>query len=166
MTTDGAGVAERDVILDELHRALHGDPWHGNSLMATLAGVSADHAAARPVANAHSIGELVLHLGVWTGEVARRLADRVARDPDDGDFPSFAGGEQAWAAAREPLLDAHARLEDAVRAFPPANLHEICGESRDRPLGSGVSFGVMLHGVAQHYAYHTGQIAILKKMLG
>jgi hypothetical protein len=155
---------EHDVILDELHRALHGEPWHGNSLLTTLRGVSAEQAAARPLADAHSVGELVLHLGVWTAEVARRLRDRVARDPA-ADFPAFAGGAQAWTDAREALVSAHAALVEEVRRFPPADLHEICADPRHGGVPS-ISFAVMLHGTAQHYAYHCGQIALFRKMPG
>lgn len=39
------------------------------------------------------------------------------------------------------------------------------GAARDLPLGTGVSFHVMLRGLAQHDAYHTGQISLLKKGL-
>lgn len=154
-------VAERDRLLDELRRAWDGDPWHGDSLRAILAGLTADSAAARPLPNAHTAGEIVLHLASWTREVARRLRDRVARDPVDGDWPAG-----AWEGAVDALARAHAELLDAVAAFPPAQLDQTVGDARDRPLGAGVSYAVMLHGVAQHYAYHAGQIVLLRKATG
>lgn len=159
-----AVVAERDRVLDELRRAWDGDPWHGDSLHAILRGVSADEAAARPVPRAHTIAEIVLHLASWTREVTRRLHDRVARDPADGDWPL--PGLESFGTSVEALGRAHAELLDAVAAFPPAELERVVGEERDRPLGAGVSFAVMLHGIAQHYAYHAGQIAILRKGAG
>jgi uncharacterized damage-inducible protein DinB len=42
-------------------------------------------------------------------------------------------------------------------------LEEILGSERDRPTGGGVSVYTTLHGIIQHNAYHTGQIALLKK---
>ena len=39
-------------------------------------------------------------------------------------------------------------------------------DPRNRPLGTGVSYYELLHGIVQHDAYHAGQIAILKKVLG
>lgn len=155
--------AERDRLLDELRRAWDGDPWHGDSVRAILSGLTADAAAARPLANAHTAWEIVLHLTSWTREVTRRLRDRVARDPAHGDWPS-AGG--AWDESVDALARAHAELLDAVAAFPPGELDQRVGEARDRPLGAGVSYTVMLHGVAQHYAYHAGQIALLRKATG
>jgi uncharacterized damage-inducible protein DinB len=157
--------AERDRILDELRRAWDGDPWHGDALRTILRGVPADAAAARPLPNAHSVGEIVLHLATWTREVTRRLRDRVARAPVDDDFPPFAAGD-SFGDAVDALERAHAELLDAVEAFPPAELDDLVGDERDRPLGSGVSYAVMLHGIAQHYAYHAGQIAILRKGMG
>jgi hypothetical protein len=32
--------------------------------------------------------------------------------------------------------------------------------------GKDYPVAVMLHGTAQHYAYHAGQIALLKRLLG
>jgi uncharacterized damage-inducible protein DinB len=159
-------VSEREDILDELHRAWDGDPWHGDSLLRILDGVTAEQAAARPLAHAHSIGELVLHLGSWSREVARRLRDRVARDPEAGDWPPFGGGEPAWRAVMDAMDQAHRELLAAIGSFPAADLPATVGDDRDRPLGAGVAFAVMLHGTAQHYAYHAGQIALLRKALG
>ncbi|MGH7628258.1 MAG: DinB family protein [Gemmatimonadales bacterium] len=66
-------MTEADRIADELARAHGGDPWHGSSARAVLAGVSAAQAAVRPIPNAHTIWELVLHVTGWRREVARRL---------------------------------------------------------------------------------------------
>ena len=158
-----SAAAERDRILDELRRAWDGDPWHGDSLNSILHGLTADAAAARPLPHAHTAGEIVLHLAAWTREVTRRLRDRVARDPADGDWPASGG---AFEDAVDALARAHADLLAEVAAFPAAELDQTVGEARDRPLGSGVPYAVMLHGVAQHYAYHAGQIALLRKATG
>jgi uncharacterized damage-inducible protein DinB len=161
-----AGAAERDRLLDELRRAWDGDPWHGDPVSHVLRGITADQAAARPLPNAHGVWELVLHMASWTREVARRVRDRVAREPEDGDWPAPGSGEGEWNAALAALVRAHAELVDAVAAFPPGELDNVVGEARDRPLGAGVTYAVMLHGIAQHHAYHAGQIALLRKGFG
>lgn len=155
--------SERDRILDELRRAWDGDPWHGDALRSLLHGLSGEQAAARPIAGAHGTWEIVLHLTSWTREVARRVRDRIARDPEDGDWPPVRGD---FDAAVQALGRAHAELLDAVEQLPPAALDEVVGDARDRPLGAGVTYAVMLHGVSQHLAYHAGQIAILRKATG
>jgi hypothetical protein len=50
-----------------------------------------------------------------------------------------------------------------VAALPEEKLFEATNDPRDRPLGAGVSYYVLLHGIVQHDVYHAGQIAILKK---
>ncbi|HEX6370079.1 MAG TPA: DinB family protein [Longimicrobium sp.] len=161
-----AVVAQRDRLLDELRRAWDGDPWHGDPVRRVLQGITAQQAAARPLPHAHGIWELVLHMTSWTREVARRLRDRVAREPEDGDWPAPGTGDGEWNAALDALARAHAALVDAVAAFPPAELEQTVGEARDAALGAGVTYAVMLHGIAQHHAYHAGQIALLKKSFG
>jgi hypothetical protein len=59
-----------DLLANHVTRTLRGPMWHGPALLELLDGVSAEHAAARPVAAAHSIWELVLHTAVWA-EIAR-----------------------------------------------------------------------------------------------
>ena len=161
-----AGAAERDRLLDELRRAWDGDPWHGDPVRRVLEGITAQQAAARPLPHAHGVWQIVLHMTSWTREATRRLRDRVAREPEDGDWPAAGTGEGEWNAALYALARANAELLEAVAAFPSAELDHVVGEERDRPLGAGVTYAVMLHGIAQHHAYHAGQIALLKKSFG
>lgn len=161
------GTTETDRIVDELRRAYDGDPWHGPATRALLEGVTAEQAAARPIPGAHTIAELVAHMTAWTREVARRLRDGVAREPEDGDWPPVdALTPEGWAAALDRLGAARRELLDALEAFPPERLDERVGDERTPEMGTGVSYAVHLHGVAQHDAYHSGQIALLRKALG
>lgn len=146
-----------------LENALAGDPWHGPSLKALLDDVTPEEAAARPIAGAHSILELVLHAAAWAGEVAARAKGREPAMPDEGDWARAEGVTLADARAR--LVKAHAALAEALAGFPEARLTEMVGPSRDTPLGSGVTFERMLLGVAEHDAYHGGQVAMLKRAL-
>lgn len=135
--------------------------WHGPALADLLDGVTAEHAAARPVPGAHTIWELVLHLTLWT-EIARdRLAGSPNGEPAPGDDwpPVTDQSADAWRAAIERLKEAHrelaaetARLDDArLLARVPGKDHTVI---------------TMFHGIIEHDAYHGGQIAILKRALG
>ncbi len=155
---------EIDRIVADLRRAYDGDAWHGPSLRAALDGVDARQAAARPVPDAHTIGELVLHITAWTREVTRRARLGIAQEPEDGDWPVRAIADDAeWNAILTALDAANEDLATAIAGLDDAQLDEPIGDARDRELGSGVSRYVMLHGLAQHYAYHAGQISLLKK---
>jgi uncharacterized damage-inducible protein DinB len=152
-------------IVDQLVRAHDGDPWHGSAVKAILADVTFEQAAWKPSAEVHSIWELLLHMTGWRDEVARRATGAPAAEPAGGDWPP-AGEPTAvrWRAALAGFDAAHARLVAAVRGLADERLFAPSNDSRDRPLGSGVTYYELFHGIAQHDAYHAGQIAILKKL--
>jgi uncharacterized damage-inducible protein DinB len=151
-------------IVDQLQREYDGDPWHGSPMMAILDGVDAARAAQTPIAGGHSIWQLVLHVTGWKREVARRVGGAPAGEPAQGDWPAVGDPTEArWRAAVDDLGAAHGELIAAVRALPEARLFEPTNDPRSRPLGTGVSCYVLLHGAVQHDVYHAGQIALLKK---
>jgi uncharacterized damage-inducible protein DinB len=158
---------EIDRIVDQLEREHSGDPWHGSPLLSILEGVNAEQAAAKPLPAAHSIWELVLHITGWKSEVRRRLSGAPAGEPDEGDWPDVGDPTPArWSEAIARLKSAHEQLVAAVRTLPESTLYTPTNDPRNRPLGTGVSYYVMLHGVGQHDVYHAGQIAIVRKGLG
>ena len=157
-------MSEIDRIIDQLRREHEGDPWHGSPLSGILEGITAEQAAAKPVRNGHSIWELVLHMTGWKGEGARRVSGAPAGEPEAGDWPAVgATSPDRWAKARADLQAAHDRLIAAIRQLPEARLYEPTNDPRNAPLGTGVSYYELLHGILQHDVYHSGQIALLKK---
>ncbi|MEO6462150.1 MAG: DinB family protein [Candidatus Eisenbacteria bacterium] len=170
-TSDLRGSREIDILADEIHRAHAGQPWHGPSVSKVLEGVTGAEAATRALVGAHTIWELALHIAAWRGEVARRLETGKYGEPLEGDWPEapapagVAENEAAWAATKELLASAEAALQKSLASFPPERLGETFGGEVNPPLGTGTTFTVMLHGVAQHDAYHAGQVMMLKKAL-
>lgn len=149
---------------DELLRSLQGPAWHGPALLETLADVTPAEAFARPVSGIHSIAELVAHTLAWMEEVTRRLQGGDPALPQRGDWPAPAEQSSAsWTDLTHLLKDAARGLDEALSRFAPERLLEtVGGPQADPPLGTGVSHAAMLHGLAQHNAYHGGQIALLK----
>lgn len=145
-------------LLNQFQRTFEGEAWHGPAVMEVLKDVDHVTAAAKPVAGAHSIWELVLHLA-WTNDLARwRIEGDERIYTDDDHFPPVTGtGETGWADVLKTLRTAHDRLVQAVSELPEQRLEE------EVPAGSGVSHALRLHGVIQHDLYHAGQIALLKK---
>jgi uncharacterized damage-inducible protein DinB len=159
-------MSEISRIIDELEREYDGDPWHGSPLVAILDGVSASQASARPVASAHSIWELVLHVTAWKNEVRLRLSGAPAGEPKEGDWPDVGEpSEERWHEALERLRRAQRDLLADIQTLPEAKLLAPTNDPRDRKTGAGVSYYVLLHGAVQHDVYHAGQIALLKKGL-
>jgi uncharacterized damage-inducible protein DinB len=152
-------------IADELTRAIENDPWHGDAVTSILSGFTAKRAAAKPTAAVHSIWEIVRHMTAWTGEVERRLDGHPAGLPQEGDWPEPSGAtEKHWKQDVAALIMAHERLRDKLKTVSDASLFAPTRDPRNRPTGAGVTRYVLLHGLAQHHAYHAGQIAILKKL--
>ena len=152
------GEAQR--IVDQLRRAFAGEAWHGPSLQELLADVEAEGAAARPVAGAHTIAEIVAHVTTWTDVVRRRLeGERIVTLPPERDWPQPEGeGAEAWPQARRRLDEAQRALAEATSRLADEALAAIVPGKDD-------SVYVMLHGAVQHALYHAGQIALLKKAL-
>jgi uncharacterized damage-inducible protein DinB len=158
---------EIDRIADQLARAHDGDAWYGSPTMAVLRGVTAEQASHRPIPQAHTIWEIVLHITGWQREVLRRLRTGACADPADGDWPSPPPpSDDAWRADVARLEAAHRELLDEVRRFPENRLGEPLGDARDPALGTGVSYYVLLHGIVQHNLAHTAQISLLRKAFG
>ena len=102
----------------------------------------------------------------WTAEVERRIDGHPSGLPEEGDWPAPSGTtEKHWKQDVEALMRAHRRLRDKVRTISDASLTAPTRDPRNRPTGAGVTRYVLLHGLAQHHAYHAGQIAILKRLL-
>lgn len=145
---------------DQLRRILEGEAWHGPSVLESLAGVSASHAASHPIAGGHSIWELVLHLATDHALVLRRIAGDGSPLTAEASWPPCpAPTEQNWQRAREELTRLNAELRQAVRDFPAERLDQLLVP--ESPYTAYTQF----IGVTQHQAYHAGQIALLKRAL-
>lgn len=148
---------EIELITDQLKRALDGEAWHGPALMEILGGTDSKTAAAHPIANAHSIWELVLHLTTWERVIAQRIHGKALMPSDDENFPAVQqSSDPAWHEAIKTLRSTHAALVQVVSAMKDSRLN-------DQVPGKDYDLRFMLTGAVQHAAYHGGQIALLKK---
>lgn len=152
-------------LCHEIHCSVHGGAWHGPSLLESLEDIDAAEAARHPVPGAHSILEIGFHALGWIEEVTRRLQNGQPALPERGDWPGKKTSGVTWEKLPGLITEATARLEDDLAAFPLERLDEVIG-SPNPPLGTGVTYAAMVHGLAQHNAYHAGQIMILKRALG
>jgi uncharacterized damage-inducible protein DinB len=153
-------MSETARLADQIRRAFEGDAWHGDSVLELLTGVDARIAAARPIKNAHSIWELVLHVAAWDDAVRRRTGGTAVTLSDEQNFPPVKdSSDAAWRKAIEHAKLAHNELAQAVAAFPDSRLQEqVPGKTE-----SYYNFFYMFSGIVQHELYHAGQIALLKK---
>ena len=150
-------MTEIERIVDQIHHAFAGPCWHGPSVMEALSGVTAQTAARRPIQNAHSIWELVHHIGAWADIPRRRLLREAFDITDQLNFPPVADtSEAAWQESLNRLSDSQTRLIDVVRMLSPDRLDEPV-------VTNGPTVATVLYGIAHHHIYHAGQIVLLKK---
>ena len=148
-------MTEVERIGDQLRRSLEGDAWHGPALLEVLKDVSPETAATRPIAEAHTIWELVLHVKYWQDVVRFIVAGEEHELSEEENFPKIADeGTDAWDRAVASLVDSEKLLRDAILGLDDSRLE-------DRPKTKTVY--ELLHGVVQHNLYHAGQMALLKR---
>ena len=150
-------------LSNHIKRTVAGPMWHGPSLDELLASVSSDQAAARPIAGAHSIWEIVLHVTAWAEIALARLHGQRTGDPAaDEDWPPVSGSDPKfgsdWQAALERLRESYRALATDTRRLETSAFDE-------KVAGADYSVSNLLHGVIEHGTYHGGQIAMLKRAL-
>ena len=156
-------ITEIERIRDQFRRAFDGEAWHGPSVLSLLQGITAQQAAAHPIAGAHSIWELTLHIAAWERACKRRLEGDPAQLTDAEDWqPIKDTSEAAWETTKRQLIENHGELLDAISKVDESRLNEPIIKEANTPYSSVY---VTLHGGVQHDLYHAGQIAMLKKAL-
>jgi uncharacterized damage-inducible protein DinB len=148
-------------LLRLLDEAFQKKSWHGTNLRGAVRGMSARVAAWRLPGEPHSIADLIVHCAYWKYAVRRRL-----RGDPRGSFPLKGSN---WFELPEPLSEAawkgyvalldseHRALRDALAGLSPQQIEAT-------PTGRQTSNRMLIHGIALHDVYHTGQIQMLKAL--
>ena len=150
-------MSETDRIWDQLQRSFEGnDAWRCPSLRDLLAAVSAPQAAARPIAGAPSVWELLLHTTVYEDVARRRLPARTVETLPD---------ERGWPVPADTVARGVAPGEARLRRGPAG------AAAGGRGLPGGAARGDrarprvhLLRDAArrvEHALYHAGQIEML-----
>ena len=149
---------ELERTVEQLQFAYAGPAWHGPCVLEALKDVTPEIAARRPLAGAHTIWELVHHIGAWADIPRRRIQGEVDfQITDEINFPPVRDTTaEAWQRSLDNLAESQRKLMELVGTLSEDRLHQPIRQ--DAP-----TLYVLLHGVAQHHIYHAGQIMILKK---
>jgi len=145
-------------LADQLERSFRGGAWHGPSVSEALEGVDAALAARTIVPGGHTIAELAGHIGFWIAEGQRRIEGTPSPSVSAAqNFPAEgAASANAWRETLAALEQAHRRLHATVLALTDDRLSGAVA-------GSDPTMRGLLLGIAQHNAYHAGQIVLLRK---
>lgn len=151
-------MTETERIRDLLYYTYQGGCWHGPGLKQNLEEITAEQATQRPIAEGHSIWELVRHVTAWINEAIRTLdGETYATLPAEQDWPPLSVDDiAAWESAKAILDSSMDALCDAVAEFDESKLDEAVP-------GQEFSYYWLLNGVVHHNTYHSGQVGILRK---
>ena len=143
-----------------VRQTVTGPMWHGPSINESFAGISYVAANSRPIAGAHSVWELALHIASWADIARTRLGEQIMRDPvRSKDWPPVPAPSPAtWRQTVEQVGSAYDALATHLEWMKPEDLQRIVP-------GRDYTVETMVRGVIEHGVYHAGQVAILKKAL-
>jgi len=152
-------MTEGQRILDQYDRAMHGAAWHGDAIWQILDGISAERAALRPIANAHSVWEIVEHMAFWEDVAAKRLGGLRAGLVEDRNFPAAPEATEAnWQQTLDQFRASNQAFREALQKLDPVRLDDLSAAGKR-------SFYDEVHGLIEHNVYHAGQIALLAKAM-
>jgi uncharacterized damage-inducible protein DinB len=153
-------MSELTRMVNHYDGVLNGDPWYGDPVWKILEGITAQAAAERPLAGAHTIWELVSHMTFWEGVVIQRLAGQRAGLVEELNFPPMpAATEENWGKTLDDFRSSNRAFREALARLDPAKLEQLTAAGKR-------SYYDEAHGITEHHVYHLGQIAMLKKALG
>jgi len=153
--------ATTDFLIFTLENAYRARSFQGTTTAGALRGIEPAMAIWQPYEGAHSIWELLLHIGYWKYAARRHLVGhKVSRFPrSPSNFPAVPpdADEAALREDRKLVDNEHELLLEAVRGFDPERL-------TDKPKPRAPTFAQLIVGVAAHDTHHTGKIQLLKRM--
>lgn len=147
-------------IQDTLQRIYNGHAFYGDPIETVLADIDAQQAFWVPPGGTHSIWQILQHMTTWLRIIRERLTSPTIVDVDnnaDTFPPAPEPTHENWNAARDGFHAALTALIKSAGEFPSAKLDAMVPERE-------YTFYMLLHGAAQHSLYHTGQIALMKRM--
>ncbi|UCE95880.1 MAG: DinB family protein [Candidatus Bathyarchaeota archaeon] len=156
---------EIELIVDMLMQTFDGRAWHGPSFMSVVNGVTKAQASGRPVEKGHTIWEIVSHCSYWMDAVTKALhSQRMPDIKTDEDWPKMGKTEQDWIKTQEVARKACNELTHSLKNLDKDIFtQKVHGSYNGEPYST--TYRRMIHGISDHNTYHSGQIAILKKMM-
>ena len=146
-------------IIRLLNAGFHGGAWHGPSLLELTKGLKVKTAAFK-AGNIHTIAELIYHITSWRLFVLKKIQGDAVYTIDNeklnfGDIRKV--DEFELEALMMELTLSHDELVRALEEKDDLFLQAVVP-------GAEYTFDTLLNGIIQHDVYHSGQIAVIKKL--
>ncbi|RYU89509.1 hypothetical protein EWM62_14405 [Mucilaginibacter terrigena] len=154
-------------LQNSLQQILSHDPWYGPATYDIIDNVSFEAAYELPPGSVHSIAGILLHMLGWTQEVTARMNGQAAGEPAGGDWPDPGHPDEAkWKQLIADFKLANVTLAGIIQNLPADKWDAPTNDARNREMGTGVSHESLIEGLVQHHVYHSGQIALLHRIVG
>lgn len=146
-------------LISLLNAGFHGGAWHGPSLLELTKGLKVKVAAYK-AGNIHTIAELIYHITSWRLFAIKKVQGDALYNIEN-DKMNFGEIQKVDEFELETLMMELTLSQD--------ELTRALENKDDRFLleivpGAEYTFDTLLHGIIQHDIYHSGQIAIIKKL--
>lgn len=155
-------LSELNRIESQLRFMQEGPAWHGKSVAEALKDLDHQAAAKVPFSGAHSIWALVLHIISWRTyaiEMIKKNEEFHIEINSAVDWPPIGEvSEKNWTESVARLAESNRELRDHLLLQQELLLDE---KVPHKPF----SYYVLLQGIAQHDAYHCGQIVLTRHWL-
>jgi uncharacterized damage-inducible protein DinB len=146
-------------IVKLLNAAFHGGAWHGPSALEVIKPVKPKQAEFK-LGNVHTIAELIYHMTSWRIFAIQKVNGNekyeIIGDKDFGKFGKIDKFEL------ETLLMEMSLSHDELLSVLMDKTDDFLMENVP---GTEYDYYTLLHGIIHHDLYHTGQIAVLKKLI-
>ncbi len=144
-------VTMRELLLQELHETHNQKNWFV-SVKDASAGLTADQTTFTQGKGNHTVGQLVYHMTFWNSRVVRQLQGEKLDDSNINNDDTFTKYDpKNWDATLKQFDDDMTALEKFVESADDAKLAKIAPT---------------ISRVAEHNAYHTGEIVVIRKLQG
>ncbi|HVI44957.1 MAG TPA: DinB family protein [Chitinophaga sp.] len=145
-----------DHLASSIENLYDGKPWLDVTFREHLSRVDAVQASRR-LRESNCIWQIVNHVIYWHQRVQRYIYNEAPEQ--EGDLPDFYmpenHGEENWQATLHRLQHSFEQMGATVRKFPEDKLFEPFPGTEKPAI-------YFLQGVAEHDAYHMGQIVLLR----
>lgn len=143
-----------------------GKPWYGSSILDILKGVDHMTASERIPGSKLTIGRLVAHIISWRYFVIEKLEENADFDIEmntEEDWPEVIINDgDDWDGLLYDLEVSQHKLIAVLKSSQEKIQLEELVPGKDY---KEYTYEYMLTGLLQHDAYHSGQIALIKKMM-
>jgi uncharacterized damage-inducible protein DinB len=153
-------MAQHEILLTEIEKLLNGGSAHAH-LNDALKGLPAEHRGEKPYRLPYSIWQLVEHIRIAQWDMLEFSKDATHQSPKwpDEYWPEEAApkDEEAW---NQSIQQIEEDLQEMIGLVKAGDLYEPI------PHGTGQNLLREALQVADHTAYHTAEIILLRRLLG